>query len=235
MYNPKEDKPDFTDGYDTDVGGTIRFPPMAYYNLIVYDLSPKKLYDVFTCDDRRELERVEDVEMALMYINDALDADNFNAPFSDKWNNQELLMKGYVLERIRFNILREQWEPVFSPFPHNPLQWYDPDVTVVTSEEREHMWVKVREHPHTNYLTLHIVNSSRNDNYFIEEGENKFESDYIAEVCDDYHTFVEESDEYSEAYANEIGEKFAKLLEEYRRKTNDKEQQQHINGFMSDS
>lgn len=234
MYDPKEDKPDFADGYGTDVGNTIRFPPMAYYNLIVYDLSPKELYDVFTCDDRRELERIEDVEMALMYINDVLDVDNFSSPFSGDWDNEELLMKGYVLEHIRFDILRDQWEPVFSPFPHDPLRYHDPDITMSVTEDRERLWVKVREHPDYSYFTLHINISSQDGKYYIEEGEDKFESKYIAEVCDDYHMFVEGSDEYPVAYADEIGEKFARLLKEYRHMTNDKEQQQHIDGFMSE-
>jgi len=240
MYDPREDKPDFRDGYGSDVGPEIQFPPMAYYDLIVYDLTPEQLYKVFNSGDRRQLKRVEDVEMALMFINDSLDADRFNSPLSDEWNVQDLLMKGYLLERIRFRILRDAWEPQFKPFPHDPLKYYDPDVSIydLEEEDRVRMWVKVREHPHGNFATLHIhTPDDNNDNFWIKpiDEAKKFESPYFAEVAEEYIEHLENSEKYPQEYIDEVGGKMGKLLVEYTYLTRDQEQRDKINEVLNDS
>ena len=84
-------------------------------------------------------EVMDDVETAITFINDALDEDNFHRLDKYAHVTQELLMKGYILENIRFRILQEGWEPIFSPLPNNPSEYSDPDI-VENVEDNSGWW-----------------------------------------------------------------------------------------------
>lgn len=237
MYDPKEDKPDFKDGYGINVGEQISFSPMGYYHLIIEDLSPKQLYKVFNTGDSRELKRIEDVEMAIKFINDTLNVDSFTSPHSDEHDVESLLMKGYLLERIRFRILREDWEPVFDPFPREPLKYTDPDVVVEkrSDSDKVSMWIKIRNHTDSNYVTMHIHSPSESSDKFwltdIDTGK-RFESEYIAELLDEYHEYLEESKNHPDEYVDEVGKKLIDVLAEYRQIDIDEEQAVRIDGVI---
>lgn len=196
----------------------------GYYNLIVDIAEPEELYQLFQhIEPGEELGRIDDVETAITFINDALNADNFNNLDDYADVTQELLMKGYVLETIRFDILRKDWEPMFSPFPNNPLKYNDPDVVVreeSLGDEEINLHIKLREIPSELQPRQDPVTVCIHDNRFVEALDYDFwieslgirvEGDKLKEVLNEFHQRVSEQHELD--VAHELREKLAKLHE----------------------
>ena len=196
----------------------------GYYNLIIDVAEPEELHELFRpIEPGEEFGRIDDVETAITFINDTLNADNFKHLDGFKDMTQELLMKGYVLETIRFDILREDWEPMFSPLPNNPLEHYDPDVVVRdedTSNKDINARIKLREIPSELQPREDPITISVHDRRFIETSEPNFwirsldiyvEADKLKEVLDEFHQ--EASEQYRLDVAHELREKLTKLYE----------------------
>lgn len=197
----------------------------GYYNAVVHVAEPEDMWELFEPTvPGEDTGRLEDVETAIHYISDTLDSDNFNSPTDDQWNTQKLLMKGYILEGIRFKILREDWEPIFKPFPSNPLKYYDPDVTIIdreTHSERFSGWVKLRQvpshlvtsgDPRTIYIHDSRWDKDSDVDFWIDALGTRAEGDDLEQVLNDFHDQVEEK--LGPGVADELGEKLAKFYEE---------------------
>lgn len=199
----------------------------GYYNLITDVADAEDMYKLFEpAEPGEKFGRLEDVETAIRYIGDSMDSDNFANPTDDEWLNEELLMKGYMLEHIRFNILREDWEPIFQPFPHNPVQYYDPDVTVreaSTGKNNMRMWVVLRQVPSeyqesyettTVRVRTHHHKDEHKYNYSIEE----FGIEAMGmELADTINNFLDKADaDFDHDTVEELEEKLGNLYEKAR-------------------
>lgn len=197
----------------------------GYYNLIVDVAEPEELHQLFQpIEPDEEFGRIDDVETALSFVNDTLDADNFQHLYEHADRTQELLMKGYILESIRFNILREDWKPMFDPLPYNPIEVYDPDVIVHNRDNgynRTHLRVKLREipsklQPSKDPIYIFVIDKRSNDSYDYDFRINNLgvcvEGDELKHVMDEFHDKV--SSQYRLEVGEELREKLSKLYHE---------------------
>jgi len=95
----------------------MRLSDQGYYNAIVYDVPPNKLFNLFERNGRDyDAELIESATEAVGFINDRMDEEVLVNATRDESNAQELLYRGFVLESIRYSLMGDEWEPHFKPF-----------------------------------------------------------------------------------------------------------------------
>jgi hypothetical protein len=199
----------------------------GYFNAVISVSEPETIHEFFEPSGPGEFHsRLDDVEMSLQYINEMLNSDAMmnclNTEEVLKVNAADLMMKGLVLERIRFRILRDEWEPMFDPLPTNPSENYDPDIFP------EHKWIAVHfkdddgEYVERSMVQIHDKEASGlydDDTDFARFWVNwqgiEVESDSLVDLLDELHNKTEE--QFEEYIADQVGQKSVRLLVELQR------------------
>jgi len=205
----------------------MSFSRMGYFNTVVYNTEPEEMKSLFTDPEMGDEELMDNVEHAIQFINDMMDADMFYGKKDGEVGVGELVMKGFALERIRFEVLREDWMPVFDPFPvpgKSLVRYYDPDInpqlrSVKIRVEREETGKKVRE----------IARVVDRDEFDLGPDKSRFlatwrnyeaEGDTVFEAADNLHELLLE-ESVPEKITDQVAEKFVKLIQEMGRERED--------------
>lgn len=202
----------------------------GYYNAIIHVSDSETIHEFFEPVESGEFhDRLDDVEQAIQFINEMLNSDAMmNCLNSEEVltvDVADLMMKGLVLERMRFRILRDEWKPVFNPLPTNPSQHYNPDVFP------EHKWIAVHfkndegEYVERSMIQVHDKENSGlyDDNeevtrFWVSWRGIEVESDNLVDLLDELHNkTVEQHEEY---IADQVGRKSMRLLLELQRNRN---------------
>lgn len=214
----------------------MKLTGMGYYNLIRHTSEPKDMYDLFTpADPGEKFGRLEDIETAIRFINEGLDTDVFSSFGNNQQFSYDMIMdhmlKGYILEKMRFLILREDWEPMFSPFP-NPdtiLDWMEPDVTVSGRSGRDspYIFVYSRTNPEGEEcgdgpfqvsVSDHSHTDSIDYDYSIDAFGHKVTGDDLFDVLDKWHTDMANQDA-DEEFLEEMDRKLSRAVTDYKNYT----------------
>jgi hypothetical protein len=205
----------------------MKFTSQGYFNAVISVSDPETIHEFFEVTEPGEFHnRLEDVETALQFINEMLNSDAMmnclNSEEVLKVDVGDLTMKGLVLERMRFRILRDEWEPMFDPLPTNPSENYDPDVFP------EHKWFAVHfkdddgEYVERSMVQIHDKEASGlydDDTDFTRFWVNwqgiEVESDSLVDLLDELHNETEE--QFEEYIPDQVGQKSVRLLVELQR------------------
>jgi len=202
----------------------------GYFNLIIHESSPEGLEELFVPHEPGEYySRLDDVEKALTFINDMMNSDVFlnihNAEAVAKVKPQDLMMKGLVLERIRFKILKDDWEPIFYPLPTNPSEYENPDVI----PQRKWIAVRVKDDngnfAERNVIHFHDKEASggfdgydEDTRFWVKWRGIHLQNSSFVDLLNSFHSEVEEQED--EYIADQVGENCMELLTALTREPN---------------
>lgn len=122
----------------------LNFTDMGAYNIVRFIGEPEDVLQMFTPENPGETYgRLEDVETAITFINEGLGVDEFNNVGHEHGVSYDevadQMLRGYLLEKIRFQILKEDWEPMFNPLPSPDSlnHFVEPDVSVTSPHDNK--------------------------------------------------------------------------------------------------
>jgi hypothetical protein len=207
----------------------LNFTEMGAYNAVRFVGEPEDLLEMFRPDNPGEkYGRLEDVETAIQFIQESMDSDTFTLIGQDDQYTYEFvadqLLRGYILETIRFRILREDWEPMFDPFP-NPdtiMEYAEPDVRVY----RHHSGgvgihidmrslpngTELTDDPHTFFVHDVRYSDSREEDFWVDAFGHTVRGDDLEQVLSNWFTQLE--DHATEEFLEELGPKLNRAIDQ---------------------